>query len=331
MAHLKKRVLIAGGAGFIGTNLSHRLLRDGYKVFCVDNFSSGTKANLSSHENFFLLEQDVAQPIDIDVDWIFNLACCASPVQYQADPLQTIRTNTLGVANLLTLARNCNATLLQASTSEVYGNPSVHPQTEDYFGNVNPIGPRACYDEGKRCAEATCMDFHRTYGTPVKIARIFNTYGPGMQPDDGRVISNFIVQALKNEPITVYGDGSQTRSFCFVDDLVEGLLALMFSPSDFVGPVNLGNPGEFTVEELAHQVIAMTGSTSEIVYHPLPTDDPVRRKPDINRAKEALGWKPRIPLEKGLKSTISYFDDLLAVKSAVRRDEEPVLMPIATG
>lgn len=283
-------------------------------MIALDNFSSGSRSNLDhlyDMGKFRAIEHDVTDPIDIEVDEIYNMACVASPVQYQEDPLQTLRTSTEGTNNLLKLAQRYRIRILQCSTSEVYGNPSVHPQSEDYCGNVNPIGPRACYDEGKRCAETLCMDYHRMYGLQVKIARIFNTYGPFMQPHDGRVVSNFIVQALLNQPITIYGDGSQTRSFCYVDDLITGLRALMASPRHVVGPVNLGNPGEYTVLELAEKIIAMTGSSSSLVFHPLPKDDPIKRKPDIGRANRLLEWEPRVPLEDGLARTISYFDGLL--------------------
>lgn len=314
MPILKKRILVAGGSGFLGTHLCITLLKEGHDVTVLDNFSSGHRANLEYLEdygNLQLLEQDVADPIDIKVDQIYNMACVASPVQYQEDPLQTLRTSTEGIGNLLTLARRNRARILQSSTSEIYGNPIVHPQTEDYFGNVNPVGPRACYDEGKRCAETLCMDFHRTYGVTVKIARIFNTYGPFMQPHDGRVVSNFIVQALLNRPITIYGDGRQTRSFCYADDLISGLRALMDSPRHVAGPINLGNPVEFTVLELAEKIIALVGSSSSVVFHPLPKDDPCKRRPDIGRAKQLLGWEPKVALEDGLVRTIAYFDNLL--------------------
>lgn len=314
-AKSRKRVLVAGGAGFLGTNLCKNLLADDNEVVCLDNFSSGSRRNLLTligNTRFSIIEADVRQPLTIEVDEVYNLACCASPSQYQEDPLQTIRTCTEGVANLLDYTAARDICLFQSSTSEIYGNPSVHPQNEDYFGNVNPIGPRACYDEGKRCAETMCMDYHRVRGAKVKIARIFNTYGPHMQPQDGRVVSNFIVQALQNKPITIYGDGSQTRSFCYVDDLISAFRALMASPDEVVGPINLGNPGEFTVLQLAHQVIELTGSKSTIVFEPLPEDDPVRRQPDIGRAQQTLGWSPKVPLHDGLIETIHYFDQLLS-------------------
>ena len=311
---MTKRILVAGGGGFLGINLCKNLLEEGHDVICLDNFSSGSKSNLelvSSFRNFTLLEQDVTDPINENVDEIYNMACVASPVQYQADPLQTIRTSTEGINNLLKLAVAKKARIFQSSTSEIYGNPHVHPQQEDYFGNVNPIGPRACYDEGKRCAETLCMDYHRMFNVDVKIARIFNTYGPYMQPNDGRVVSNFIVQALMNQPITIYGGGSQTRSFCYVDDMIAGIKALMKTPKTVVGPVNLGNPGEFTVLELASKVIEMTDSSSRIQFYPLPQDDPIKRRPDITRANRLLNWQPRIKLEQGLAETIHYFDKLL--------------------
>lgn len=309
-----KRILVTGGAGFLGTNLCKYLLKEGHRVTCLDNFSSGSRRNLLTmldHQNFSLFDADVCDPLTIAVDEIYNLACCASPKQYQEDPLKTLSTCTVGVANLLEYAVERNVKVLQSSTSEVYGNPSVHPQSEDYFGNVNPIGPRACYDEGKRCAETLCMDYHRIHGARVKIARIFNTYGPHMQPQDGRVVSNFIVQALLNKPITIYGDGSQTRSFCYVDDLIRGFIALMDTPDQVVGPINLGNPAEFTVLELAHQIIQITGSSSSIVFKPLPVDDPLKRQPEIKRAKRYLDWSPEIPLHDGLIDTINYFDQVL--------------------
>lgn len=311
---LRKRILVAGGGGFLGINLCKNLLEEGHEVICLDNFSSGSKSNLelvSSFRNFTLLEQDVTEPVNVNVDEIYNMACVASPVQYQADPLQTIRTSTERINNLLKLAVAKKARIFQSSTSEIYGNPHVHPQREDYFGNVNPIGPRACYDEGKRCAETLCMDYHRMFNVEVKIARIFNTYGPYMQPNDGRVVSNFIVQALMNRPITIYGDGSQTRSFCYVDDMIAGIKALMKTPETAVGPVNIGNPVEFTVLELATKVIEMTDSSSRIQFYPLPQDDPIKRRPDITRAKRLMNWEPRVELDQGLKKTIQYFEQLL--------------------
>lgn len=304
------RALVAGGAGFLGSHLCERLLERGSEVICVDNFQTGAADNLQhllAHPGFSLLAHDVTAPLEAEVDCIFNLACPASPLHYREDPVQTVRTSVIGTLNLLELARRRNARILQASTSEVYGDPAEHPQQEHYHGNVNPIGPRACYDEGKRCAETLCFDYHRQHGLRTKVARIFNTYGPRMRPDDGRVVSNFIVQALRGQPLTLYGDGAQTRSFCYVDDLIEGLLGLMDSPDDFCGPVNLGNPAEFTVRELAEQVLRLTASPSGIRYLPLPEDDPVRRRPDIGLARHALGWAPATPLEDGLKRTIAYF------------------------
>lgn len=304
----KKRIMVTGGAGFLGSHLCDYLLAQGHQVVCVDNFHSGRRYNIQhllADDDFSLIEHDVQQPIQLRVDEIYNLACPASPVQYQSNPIDTIRTNVLGMINLLELARHTGAKVFQASTSEIYGDPEIHPQTEDYWGNVNTIGPRACYDEGKRCAETLCYDYQRYYGIKVRVARIFNTYGPRMRGDDGRVVSNFILQALKNEPITMYGDGTQTRSFCFVSDLIEGFWRLMNSDSD--APVNLGNPGEFTMLELAEKVKALTGSRSEIIFKPLPQDDPRRRRPDITRAQSLLQWQPTVPLEAGLKQTIDYY------------------------
>ena len=314
-----RRVAVAGGAGFLGSHLCEALLRQGHHVICLDNLSTGMRQNirhLEVSERFSFISHDIVDPIDIDVDEIFNLACPASPPHYQADPVHTTKTSVLGSLNLLELARHRKARIFQASTSEVYGDPHVHPQAESYWGNVNPFGPRSCYDEGKRCAETLFYDFHKSYGVEIKVARIFNTYGPRMRPDDGRVISNFIVQALKGEDITIYGDGLQTRSFCFVDDLIEGFLRLMASPACLVGPVNLGNPGEFTIRELADEVIGLTGSTSRIVHRPLPADDPRQRRPDITQARRELDWQPRVPLSSGLKATIRYFDRLLAKAGA---------------
>ncbi len=308
------RVLVTGGAGFLGSHLCDRLIEKGYDVLCADNFYTGTKRNvvhLLDNPSFELLRHDVTFPLYVEVDEIYNLACPASPVHYQNDPVQTTKVNVHGSINMLGLAKRVKATILQASTSEVYGNPSIHPQVESYWGNVNPIGPRACYDEGKRCAETLFFDYHRQLGLEIKVARIFNTYGPRMHPNDGRVVSNFIVQALKGNSITIFGDGSQTRSFCYVDDLVEGLFRLMRSPSGFTGPVNLGNPEEFTVLELAQFIIKLTGSRSKIVRKDLPQDDPERRKPDISLAKSALNWLPTVRLEEGLTKTIAYFEDVL--------------------
>jgi len=306
----RRRVLVTGGAGFIGSHLCARLLARGDDVLCVDNFFTGTKDNvrdLLDDPYFELVRHDVTFPLYVEVDEIYNLACPASPVHYQYDPVQTTKTSVHGAINMLGLAKRVQAKILQASTSEVYGDPSVHPQTEDYWGNVNPLGPRACYDEGKRCAETLFSDYHRQHGLRIKIARIFNTYGPHMHPNDGRVVSNFIVQALAGEPITLYGDGSQTRAFCYVDDLVDGLIRLMDSSDDVTGPINLGNPHEITVRELAERVIAETGSGSKIVTRPLPADDPTQRCPDITRAKELLDWTPTTPLEDGLPKVVAYF------------------------
>ncbi|HSV29616.1 MAG TPA: UDP-glucuronic acid decarboxylase family protein, partial [Candidatus Omnitrophota bacterium] len=298
------------GAGFLGSHLCERLLARGCDVLCVDNFYTGTKDNIAhliGNPYFELLRHDVTWPLYVEVDEIFNLACPASPIHYQKDPVQTTKTSVHGAINMLGLAKRVKAKIFQASTSEVYGDPEVHPQTEDYRGSVNPIGPRACYDEGKRCAETLFFDYHRQHGLGIKVARIFNTYGPRMHPDDGRVVSNFIVQALEGRDITIYGDGSQTRSFCFVDDLIEGFLRLMDSPDDVTGPVNLGNPHEMTVKELAETVVAMTGSKSEIVYKPLPADDPMQRQPDITLARKLLNWEPQVKLEAGIGRTIEYF------------------------
>ena len=313
----QKTILVAGGAGFLGSHLCERLIRKGHRVVCADNFSTGTLENvrhLRSSEAFTLLRHDVVHRIDAKVDQIYNLACPASPPHYQADPIHTTKTSVLGALNLLELASRYGARIFQASTSEVYGDPNVHPQVESYWGNVNPFGPRSCYDEGKRCAETLFHDFNSIHGVEIKIVRIFNTYGPRMRPDDGRVISNFIVQALKGEDITIYGDGSQTRSFCFVEDLVDGFLRMMASPVSLTGPINLGNPVEFTIAELAGQVLELTGSRSRIVHRPLPTDDPRQRRPDISRAMRELGWQPRVVLAEGLKATITYFDAVLAAK-----------------
>jgi UDP-glucuronate decarboxylase len=310
----RKTVIVTGGAGFLGSHLCDRLLDDGHHVLCVDNFYSGTKDNvlhLLDDHRFELLRHDVTVPLFVEGEEIYNLACPASPVHYQFDPVQTVKTNVHGAINVLGLARRIKARVLQASTSEVYGDPEVHPQVETYWGHVNPIGPRACYDEGKRCAETLFFDYHRQHNVRIKVARIFNTYGPRMQVNDGRVVSNFIVQALKNEPITLYGDGTQTRSFCFVTDLVEAFVRLMDTPDDLTGPVNIGNPVEHTVRELADKIVALTGSRSPIVHKPLPVNDPVRRRPDITQAKAVLGWEPRVGVDDGLKQTIAYFDELL--------------------
>jgi UDP-glucuronate decarboxylase len=305
-----KKVLITGGAGFLGSNLCKRLLDEGNKVFCLDNFFTGRMVNIEpfmSNPNFVLLRQDVQAPFSDSMDEVYNLACPASPPHYQKLPVETIKTSVLGIINMLDLVTKYKGKLLQASTSEVYGDPLEHPQKETYKGNVNPIGIRACYDEGKRVSETLCFDYNREYGTKVKVIRIFNTYGPNMDPNDGRVVSNFILQALKGEDITIYGDGSQTRSFCYVDDLIDGMVKMMNSPADFLGPVNLGNPGEFTVKQLAEKVIELTHSSSKIAYEPLPKDDPTQRRPVIDLAKAKLGWEPKIMLEEGLKKTIEYF------------------------
>ena len=312
--HLQKRILVTGGAGFLGSHLCKRLLDEGHDVLCVDNFFTSSKENIKpllDNPNFELMRHDVTFPLFVEVDEIYNLACPASPIHYQHDPVQTTKTNVHGAINMLGLAKRVNAKIFQASTSEVYGDPEVHPQKEDYWGHVNPIGYRSCYDEGKRCAETLFFDYHRQHKLRIKVGRIFNTYGPHMHPNDGRVVSNLIMQALQNKPITIYGDGSQTRSFCYVDDLIEGFVRLMNSPDDFVGPVNLGNPGEFTILELAQKIIQMTGSKSELVYEPLPSDDPTQRQPDIGLAREKLGWEPKIQLEQGLIHTIPYFESLL--------------------
>jgi len=305
-----KRILVTGGAGFLGSHLCERLLNDGHDVLCVDNFYTSTRRNilhLLDNPNFELMRHDVTFPLYVEVDQIYNMACPASPIHYQRDPVQTTKTIVHGAINLLGLAKRTGARILQASTSEVYGDPQVHPQTEDYWGNVNPIGVRSCYDEGKRCAETLFFDYYRQYETKIKVARIFNTYGPRMLPNDGRVVSNFIVQALSGQDITIYGDGSQTRSFCYVDDLIDGLVALMNSGDDFVGPVNLGNPGEFSIKELAEKVVEMTGSGSEIVFNDLPQDDPTQRKPDISIAERELGWVPTVGLDEGLVPTVEFF------------------------
>jgi len=312
--HEVKRVLVTGGAGFIGSFLCERLLEQGCEVLCVDNFFTGARRNIAhllDNPNFELMRHDVTFPLFVEVDEIYNLACPASPIHYQHDPVQTTKTSVHGAINMLGLAKRVGAKIFQASTSEVYGDPSVHPQTEDYWGNVNPIGSRACYDEGKRCAETLFFDYHRQHNLPIKVARIFNTYGPRMHPNDGRVVSNFIVQALRGEAITIYGDGQQTRSFCYVDDLVEGFLRLMATDEGVTGPINLGNPGEFTMLELAEKVLEITGSKSTLIHKDLPEDDPKQRQPDISRAKNTLGWEPKVQLADGLRSTISYFDDLL--------------------
>lgn len=309
-----KRVLITGGAGFLGSHLCRRLLAEGHEVLCVDNYFTGRRSNVADlleNPRFELMRHDVTFPLYVEVDEIYNLACPASPVHYQHDPVQTTKTSVHGAINMLGLAKRCGAKIFQASTSEVYGDPSVHPQPESYWGNVNPVGIRSCYDEGKRCAETLFFDYYRQHGLDIKVARIFNTYGPNMHPHDGRVVSNFIVQALSGEDITIYGDGSQSRSFCFVDDLVDGFVRLMDTEKGFTGPVNLGNPNEFTMLELAEQVINITGSQSRIVFQPLPDDDPKQRQPDITLAREKLEWEPRVQLRDGLASTVRYFSDIV--------------------
>ncbi len=314
MIFSKKRVLVTGGSGFLGSHLCERLLEQGSDVLCLDNFFTGTKENiihLMDNPNFELLRHDVTFPLYVEVDEIFNLACPASPIHYQFDPVQTTKTCVHGAINMLGLAKRVKAKIFQASTSEVYGDPEVHPQPESYWGRVNPTGYRSCYDEGKRCAETLFFDYHRQHDLRIKVGRIFNTYGPRMHPNDGRVVSNFIVQALQGKPITVYGEGTQTRSFCYVNDLIDAFIAIMKTDDTFTGPMNMGNPGEFTIKELAEKVIGLTGSSSKIVYKPLPTDDPLQRKPDITLAKEVIGWEPTITLDQGLLPTIGYFDTLL--------------------
>jgi UDP-glucuronate decarboxylase len=308
--YLRKRVMVTGGAGFLGSHLIDRLLENGCDVLCVDNLFTGSKENIAHHwdnPRFEFLRHDITFPLFVEVDEIYNLACPASPIHYQHDPVQTTKTSVHGAINMLGLAKRLGCKILQASTSEVYGDPAVHPQTEDYWGHVNPIGPRSCYDEGKRCAETLFFDYHRQHRLPIKVMRIFNTYGPRMHPADGRVVSNFIVQALKGDPISIYGDGSQTRSFCYVDDLISGMIALMESGAEVTGPINVGNPGEFTIRELATKVIELTRSKSQIIEHPLPADDPRQRRPDISLAKKVLGWEPTVALEAGLSRTIDYF------------------------
>ena len=312
--HLRKRVLVTGGAGLLGSFLCERLLNEGCDVVCVDNYYTGTKRNivhLLENPYFELIRHDITFPLYLEVDEIYNLACPASPIHYQNDPVQTTKVNVHGSINMLGLAKRLKARILQASTSEVYGDPTVHPQTESYWGNVNCVGIRSCYDEGKRCAETLFFDYHRQHNLSIRVVRIFNTYGPRMHPNDGRVVSNFILQALRKQDITVFGDGSQSRSFCFVDDLVEGMIRMMNAPDDFIGPVNIGNPNEFSILELAEKVIALTGSKSKIIYQALPEDDPLQRQPDITLARERLGWEPQTQLEEGLKRTIDYFKDEL--------------------
>jgi UDP-glucuronate decarboxylase len=315
---LNKRVLVTGGAGFIGSHLCERLLEQGNQVLCVDNFFTGTRRNIGhllDNRDFELLRHDITFPLYVEVDEIYNLACPASPIHYQFDPVQTTKTSVVGAINMLGLAKRLKVPVLQASTSEVYGDPHVHPQPEAYWGNVNPIGPRSCYDEGKRCAETLFFDYRRQHKLPIKVVRIFNTYGPNMHPNDGRVVSNFVVQALTGQDITIYGEGQQTRSFCYVDDLVAGIMKLMDTPEEVTGPVNIGNPVEFTMIELANLVVELTGSSSKIIHRPLPQDDPKQRQPDISQAREKLGWEPRVALRDGLGKTIEYFDRLLKSNS----------------
>jgi UDP-glucuronate decarboxylase len=320
----RKKILVTGGAGFLGSHLCERLLKDEHEVLCVDNCFTGTKSNIRhiiGDPSFEFIRHDITFPLYIEVDQIFNLACPASPIHYQFDPVQTTKSSVHGAINMLGLAKRVNARILQASTSEVYGDPLIHPQTEEYWGNVNPIGPRACYDEGKRCAETLFYDYYRQHQLDIKVCRIFNTYGPRMHPADGRVVSNFIVQSLKNQSISVFGDGSQTRSFCYVDDLIEGLVRMMNSDGAFTGPVNLGNPVEFTIHDLARKIVDMTGSKSRILFSPLPQDDPQQRQPDITLARRELGWEPTVKLEEGLTHTIAYFDRLLSEESICRPRE----------
>jgi UDP-glucuronate decarboxylase len=318
---MTKRILVTGGAGFLGSHLCERLLNEGHEVLCVDNFFSSTRANiyhLLGNPNMELLRHDITFPLYVEVDEIFNLACPASPIYYQFDPTQTTKTSVIGAINMLGLAKRIKAKILQTSTSEIYGDPSVHPQTEEYWGNVNPIGRRSCYDEGKRCAETLFFDYRRQHNLAIKVVRIFNTYGPRMHLNDGRVVSNFIVQALRGEEITIYGDGMQTRSFCYVDDLVEAIGRMMETPFDVIGPINIGNPSEFTILELAELVIEMTGTKSKIRFEPLPSDDPRQRRPDISKAKATLAWAPKTPLREGLTKTIAYFGDILSDKAPSR-------------
>ncbi len=317
-----RRILVTGGAGFLGSHLCGRLIQEGHTVLCVDNFHTGSRENVNHllrHPQFRLIRHDVVAPLHVQVDEIYNLACPASPVHYQSDPVHTLKTSVYGAINLLGLAKRGKARIFQASTSEVYGDPKMHPQSEEYWGHVNPVGVRACYDEGKRCAETLFFDHHRLYGIPVKVGRIFNTYGPRMQPNDGRVVSNFIVQALKGDPITIYGDGTQTRSFCYVDDMIEAFVRMMATPDPFCGPVNLGNPEELTVLDMAEKVLELTGSSSRLLFKPLPSDDPCLRRPDITLAKRVLGWEPRVTLKAGLLRTIEHFDKLLC-------DAQPLYM-----
>jgi UDP-glucuronate decarboxylase len=320
---MTKRVLVTGGAGFLGSHLCERLLNDGHEVLCVDNFFSSTRRNIThllDHSNMELMRHDVTFPLYVEVDEIFNLACPASPIHYQFDPVQTTKTSVIGAINMLGLAKRVKARILQASTSEVYGDPAIHPQTEDYWGNVNPIGQRSCYDEGKRCAETLFFDYRRQHNMPIKVVRIFNTYGPRMHPNDGRVVSNFIVQALRGQEITIYGKGSQTRSFCYVDDLIEAMSRMMETPSDVTGPINIGNPHEFTIRELAELVIEMTGAKSKLRFEALPSDDPRQRQPDISMAKSVLKWEPKIELREGLSKTIAYFETILRKEGSHGRE-----------
>jgi UDP-glucuronate decarboxylase len=324
MQTVSKRILVTGGAGFLGSHLCERLLARGHDILCVDNYFTGRKDNIAHllHEpHFEAMRHDITFPLYVEVDEIYNLACPASPIHYQFDPVQTTKTSVIGAINMLGLAKRVKAKILQASTSEVYGDPTLHPQQESYRGNVNPIGPRACYDEGKRCAETLFFDYHRQHNVRIRVVRIFNTYGPRMHPNDGRVVSNFIVQALKNEPITLYGDGTQTRAFCYVDDLIEGFLRMMDAPDTVTGPINLGNPVETSVAELADLIIDLTGSRSKITHKPLPVDDPIQRCPDISQARQALKWEPRSPLKPGLERTIAYFEKLLVERGEIGKRE----------
>jgi UDP-glucuronate decarboxylase len=314
MIHNQKRILITGGAGFLGSHLCDSLIKEGHDILCLDNFFTGSKHNIShlfGEPHFELIRHDLVHPIFIEADEIYNLACPASPIHYQYNPVKTVKTCVMGSINMLGLAKRVKAKILQASTSEIYGNPAMHPQKEDYWGNVNPIGPRSCYDEGKRCAETLFFDYHRQNGVNIRVVRIFNTYGPRMHPNDGRVVSNFIIQALKNQELTVYGSGSQTRSFCYVDDMIEGMIRMMNGPDEFIGPVNLGNPHEFSILQLAEKIIELTNSSSRIIFQSLPQDDPLERKPDITLAGQKLAWKPRIGLEEGLIKTINYFKTIV--------------------
>jgi UDP-glucuronate decarboxylase len=331
MYNLRKRVLVTGGAGFLGSHLCERLLASEHTVICVDNFFTGAKSNvehLVKNPYFEVIRHDITFPLYVEVDEIYNLACPASPIHYQHDPVQTTKTSVLGAINMLGLAKRTGAKILQASTSEIYGNPIVHPQTEQYWGNVNPIGPRSCYDEGKRCAETLFFDYHKQHAVRIKVMRIFNTYGPRMHANDGRVVSNFVVQALAGKPVTIYGSGSQSRSFCYVDDLVEGMIRLMNTDDKITGPINIGNPGEFTVQQLAELVVHMTGSSSSIEYRALPQDDPIQRRPDISLAKSLLDWTPKVPLQEGLERMIKYFRPLVTKKNTVARQSVDLISEI---